>query len=87
MNTWIALAATLALAAACSTAPKAEWQRADVGGDPAAMSEQRSKDIADCMTRVGAPTVGTVSPIAVSKSEVEDCMRAKGWRRAPGDGG
>ena len=83
MKTWIAFLAVMALAAACSTARKAEWQRAGSGGDPAAMSEQRSKDIADCITRVGAPTVGTVSPIPVSKTEVEDCMRAKGWRRAP----
>jgi hypothetical protein len=83
MKAWITLGVVLALVAACSTTREPEWQRADLAGDPEAMSEQRSKDLADCMTRVGSPTVGTVSPIPVSKTEVQDCMRAKGWRRVP----
>jgi hypothetical protein len=77
----IALAALLPLAFCCSTAPKTEWQRADTAGDPEAMREQRAKDLADCATVVGAPTQGVQSTGSLSRNQVEDCMRARGWRR------
>lgn len=79
----LAFAAILALAAACSTAPKTEWQRADGSGDSAAVREQRAKDLADCATMVGAPTQGVQSTVSISREQVRDCMRAKGWRMAP----
>jgi hypothetical protein len=79
----IALAALLALALSCSTAPKTEWQRTDGASDPDTIRDQRAKDLADCMTLVGAPTQGVVSTGSLSREQAGDCMRAKGWRKVP----
>jgi hypothetical protein len=77
----IALIALLPLALSCSTTPKTEWQQADGATDTQAIRDQRAKDIADCATRVGAPTQGIQSTSGFSREQVRDCMRAKGWRR------
>jgi hypothetical protein len=79
----IALAALLPLALSCSTGPKTEWQRPDGAGDPEAIRDQRAKDLADCVTVVGAPTQGVQSTGSLSREQARDCMRAKGWRQVP----
>jgi len=77
------VALPLLLAAACSTGGGTEWQRVEGGGDPAVVREQRAKDLADCMTAAGAPTPGSQSTLSYSRAQVQDCMRARGWRLAP----
>jgi len=77
------VALPLLLAAACSTTGRSEWQRADGAGDPAAVREQRAKDLADCTTAAGAPTSGNQSTLSYSRAQVQDCMRARGWRLVP----
>jgi hypothetical protein len=79
----IALAALLGLALSCSTGPKMEWRRTDGAGDSEAIREQRAKDVADCVTVVGAPTPGVQSTGSLSREQARDCMRAKGWRQVP----
>jgi hypothetical protein len=73
----------LLLAAACSTSGRSEWQREDSAGDPDAVREQRAKDLADCTTAAGAPTPGSQSTLSYSRAQVQDCMRARGWRLVP----
>lgn len=80
------IAVPLLLAAACSTSGRSEWQRVDAGADPAAVREQRAKDLADCMTAAGAPTPGSQSTLSYSRAQVQDCMRARGWRLVPVSG-
>jgi hypothetical protein len=79
----IALAALLPLAFCCSTAPKMEWQRTDGAGNPESVRDQRAKDLADCATRIGAPTQAEVSTGSLSREQAKDCMRSKGWRQVP----
>jgi hypothetical protein len=79
----VALAVLLASALCCSTAPKMEWQRADGAADPEAMRDQRAKDLADCATLAGAPTQAIQSTGSLSREQVRDCMRARGWRQVP----
>lgn len=84
MTTRTAFAAVaVLLAVACSTAGRSEWQRADAGDDPAAERERRAKDLADCTTAAGAPTPGSQSALSYSRAQVQDCMRARGWRLVP----
>ena len=83
MKRCVALATLLLLASSCSTSPKTEWGRADSAGDPEVVREQRAKDLADCVAVVGAPTQGIQSTGSLSRQQVGDCMRAKGWRRVP----
>jgi hypothetical protein len=80
----IALAALLALG--CSTGPKTEWQRTGGAGDSEAIRDQHAKDLADCVTVVGAPTPGVQSTGSLSREQARDCMRAKGWRQVPVSG-
>jgi hypothetical protein len=77
----IALAGLATLALACSSTPQTEWQRADGGGGPEALSEERAGDLADCTTAMGAPTQGGQSTTSYSRAQTEDCMRARGWRK------
>ena len=81
MKRHIAVAGLAILALACSSTPKTEWQRADAGGDPAALRERRAKDLADCATAMGAPTQGVQSTASISRAQVGDCMRARGWSK------
>jgi hypothetical protein len=78
--------AALALASACASSGSNEWQRADGTPDSEAVSEQRAKDRATCATRMGAPTPGGQSTLSYSRDQVEDCMRARGWRRGSASG-
>jgi hypothetical protein len=81
-----ALPLLLLLATACSTSGRSEWQRVDVGSDPAAVREQRAKDLADCTITAGAPTTGGQSTFDDSRAQVQDCMRARGWQLVPVSG-
>ena len=82
MRRTIALAGLAALALACASTANTEWQRADAGGNADALRERRAKDLADCATAMGAPTEGVQSTASYSRAQVEDCMRARGWRKA-----
>jgi hypothetical protein len=75
------LVALAALALGCSTTAKTEWQRADGSPTTQAIRDLRAKDIADCATRMGAPTEGVQSAQSYSRAQVDDCMRSKGWRQ------
>jgi len=48
--------------------------------DSQALRDQRARNLADCATRVGAPTEGGQSTLSSSRAQVGDCMRARGWR-------
>ena len=81
MKRCIVLVALAASALACSTAPKAEWQRADGSPTTEAVRDRRAKDLADCATRMGAPTQGVQSTQSYSRGQARDCMHSKGWRQ------
>jgi len=85
MNRWnTAMIAVVAISAmACSSAPKKEWRKAGMQADSQAMRDQRAKDVADCATRGGAPTQGVQSTMSYSRAQLDDCMRARGWREVP----
>lgn len=82
----IAWAAVVAISWGCASGSSSNWQRADGTVESEAVREQRAKDIADCATQMGAPTPGTQSTMSMSRGQVDDCMRGKGWRKgsAPG---
>ena len=83
MGRLIAWAGVAGIAWGCATGSTTDWQRADGTPDSATVREQRAMDLADCATRVGAPTPGTQSTMSVSRGQVDDCMRGKGWRKGP----
>jgi len=77
----IALVAAAVCAGACASAGGYEWVRADGTPESAAVAERRSKDRATCATQMGAPTTGSQATMGYSRAEVEDCMRARGWKK------
>jgi hypothetical protein len=80
---WIASAALFAgLAVACVSDGRQEWVRADGTPESPAVNDLRSQDRAVCATKMGAPVTGSQSAMSYSRTEVENCMRARGWRKA-----
>ena len=83
MKRWSIVAVGVSILFACASTSKTEWRKAGLEPGSEAMREQRSKDLADCTARAGAPTQGVQSTMSYSRAQVGDCMRARGWRDVP----